>query len=130
MVNKCCNVCKETKQLNCFPKMSSGKYGVGQRCKVCVAKITAEYRKSNYLTIYANKYKTNVEHIKSLLAITKCQICGKTANTQKRLCIDHNHKTNKIRSMLCDECNNGLGKFKDNKQLLQNAINYLKEYDD
>lgn len=59
----------------------------------------------------------------------KCAICGKgpggMSNTKKRLVVDHNHKTGKIRGLLCGSCNIGLGHFKDNVEILKSAIKYL-----
>ena len=60
----------------------------------------------------------------------KCLICGISLDTRigkygKNINIDHCHKTNKIRGILCHNCNKGLGHFKDNIQFLENAINYL-----
>lgn len=58
-----------------------------------------------------------------------CPICEKgsipgiTANLVK----DHNHDNGKARGWLCDSCNTGLGRFKDNIELLEKAISYLKE---
>ena len=63
----------------------------------------------------------------------KCAICNnketsKNCNRKiKKLSIDHNHKTGEIRGLLCDNCNNLLGRAKDNINILQNAIKYLKE---
>jgi len=54
----------------------------------------------------------------------KCAVCGK----KKRLVVDHNHKTGKVRGLLCDKCNSGLGLFDDNAKRLSQAINYLKNY--
>lgn len=45
-----------------------------------------------------------------------------------RLCIDHDHETGKIRELLCHGCNTGLGKFKDNIELMKNAILYLEKH--
>jgi transcription elongation factor Elf1 len=60
----------------------------------------------------------------------KCLICGKKHENKRyeRLYVDHDHETGKIRGLLCSDCNVGLGKFKDDKNLLQNAINYVNKY--
>jgi hypothetical protein len=54
----------------------------------------------------------------------KCAIC-KAEPTQRELAIDHDHKTGKIRGLLCLNCNVGISYFKDNPFLLQQAISYL-----
>lgn len=65
---------------------------------------------------------------------SKCAICGRSGGTGltngTRLHVDHDHKTNKIRGLLCGSCNVGLGHFRDRKDLLQIAINYLQENGD
>ena len=60
----------------------------------------------------------------------QCLICGKRHENKKheRLYVDHNHQTDKIRGLLCHDCNVGLGNFKDDKILLQKAIDYLNQY--
>lgn len=57
-----------------------------------------------------------------------CKIC-KRSNTAryKRLAVDHCYVTNEVRGLLCDNCNKGLGMFKDSEFLLISAIAYLKE---
>ena len=42
------------------------------------------------------------------------------------LSIDHCHKTGKVRGLLCDACNIGIGRFDDRIELLERAIEYLK----
>lgn len=60
-----------------------------------------------------------------------CAICGSPPRggnaMEKRLHVDHCHRTGKVRGLLCNHCNNGLGCFKDNKRSLQRAIWYLNE---
>lgn len=42
------------------------------------------------------------------------------------LAVDHDHKTGKIRGLLCSKCNKGIGVFSDSLDLLNKAISYLK----
>lgn len=59
-----------------------------------------------------------------------CPICQKasipfvTAN----YVIDHNHATGQAREWICDSCNTGLGRFKDDIVIMQRAIEYLKKH--
>lgn len=60
----------------------------------------------------------------------KCAICGQPEMQMrngkiKALAVDHNHKTGAIRGLLCCDCNQGIGKLKDDVTVLQNAIRYL-----
>ncbi len=59
-----------------------------------------------------------------------CPICekGSIPDITANLVIDHNHDNGTAREWLCDSCNTGLGRFKDNVELLEKAINYLKKY--
>ena len=51
-----------------------------------------------------------------------CEICG---TPHEVLCIDHDHKTEAIRGLLCVSCNLALGSFKDSLVNLEAAIIYL-----
>jgi len=55
------------------------------------------------------------------------ELAEKGAAMTGRLCVDHCHKTGKVRGLICNSCNIGLGVFKDNVEVLQRAIEYLKE---
>lgn len=59
----------------------------------------------------------------------KCGICGdvKVDYGKDGLAVDHCHKNGHVRGLLCTHCNHGLGKFKDSIELLQKAIEYIKE---
>lgn len=64
----------------------------------------------------------------------RCAICGNTeddtdGNGRARLlAVDHDHKTGKIRALLCGTCNRGIGKFKDDPALLRKAAIYLETW--
>ena len=55
-----------------------------------------------------------------------CAIC-RTKPNGKRLSIDHCHVNGHVRGLLCQNCNQALGFFKDDVQLMQEGINYIKE---
>jgi hypothetical protein len=55
----------------------------------------------------------------------KCYICSGD-NGLIALCIDHDHKTGKVRGLLCNRCNRGLGLFQDEPALLIRAVDYLE----
>lgn len=54
-----------------------------------------------------------------------CAICGTTED----LCVDHDHKTGRVRGVLCRWHNSGLGHFKDNPDNLRKAAEYLEHPD-
>ena len=56
----------------------------------------------------------------------RCAICHKPPGKGRELAIDHCHVKNHVRGLLCESCNNGLGRFKDNPDLLRAAADYLE----
>lgn len=52
----------------------------------------------------------------------KCAIC----KLRRKLNVDHHHGTKKVRGLLCQQCNAGLGLLQDSISVLQAAIQYLK----
>jgi hypothetical protein len=59
----------------------------------------------------------------------KCAICGTTEWGRPSPSIDHNHKTGKVRALLCNRCNRTLGLAEDSYELLLKMSNYIKQYE-
>lgn len=79
------------------------------------------------------KYGLNHNEFGKIFAAQKgkCAICRKADVGRKgstTLHVDHCHKTRMVRGLLCNGCNNGLGRFKDDPTLLRKAIAYLKKH--
>jgi len=55
----------------------------------------------------------------------RCAICGILRGPS--LCVDHDHKTRKIRGLLCKKCNTGIGLLGDSADILERAAKYLRD---
>ena len=64
-------------------------------------------------------------------SVFTCPICEKRSivGITANLVRDHNHETGEGREWICDSCNTGLGRFKDNPKFLEKVIEYLKKYE-
>jgi len=59
----------------------------------------------------------------------RCAVCGiHQSELKKRLCVDHDHKTGKVRGLLCTRCNIILGFVHDDPNLLVCLSEYLLKY--
>lgn len=97
-----------------------------------IIKKVQEYNKKNpYYKMKVslkNLYGLSIEEYHSMLDIQngKCFICGGINKSGRRLHVDHNHSTGKVRSLLCANCNSGIAHFKENISILEKAISYLE----
>lgn len=55
-----------------------------------------------------------------------CAICSMPFEEVKPG-VDHNHETGEVRGLLCSNCNTGIGMFKDDPYILNEAANYLRK---
>lgn len=105
-------------------------YGKGEECKKCHSEREKARYHANPKKMWAyflNKnYGLSVEQYEALVTAQGgvCALCGGTQS--RRLDVDHCHDTEKVRGLLCTSCNNGLGRFKDNPEVLRRAADYLE----
>lgn len=74
------------------------------------------------------QYNLSLEQYNQMLEKQQgcCAICKRPgAQFKRRLCVDHNHKTLKVRGLLCLPCNTALGALQDSSELLRIAAQYL-----
>ena len=58
----------------------------------------------------------------------ECPICSKRtiAGITSKVVLEHDHRSGKVRGWVCDSCNTGIGRFKDDKKLLKKAIRFIE----
>jgi hypothetical protein len=54
-----------------------------------------------------------------------CAICKRATGKTRRLSVDHDHKTGKVRGLLCRPCNSMLGHARDEREMFKRAYMYL-----
>lgn len=145
---KLCTLCKTTKDISQFSLDKSRKDGRSNKCRECSNRysITKHYQNKEFNNARSRKWhhshpkeaKNNAlkrkfgmlydDYEKMLLAQDGvCAICH-NPNKNRSLIVDHNHTTNAIRELLCDNCNKGIGFFLDDIELLRKAMKYLKKH--
>lgn len=126
---KKCIACNSIKPYSHFSKDRSRTHGLYVYCKLCASKKGKKAydpkkdRNRKLIAIYGIdivKYQEMYDNQNG-----KCLICCKDF---KLLCVDHNHKTNQVRELLCRVCNGILGRVGENSQTLRNAADYLDKW--
>lgn len=147
MITKICTKCKIEKEVNEFGIEKRRKDGLRSECKECKKDANKQYRNKYKERIKIQSRQYQITHKKQIARKERERVYGITSDelnrifiTQARRCgicksvnpkskrgwnVDHDHKTNQVRGILCQPCNTGLGYFKDNKEGLLLAIQYL-----
>ncbi len=91
-----------------------------------------------YTSRPAHKVRKRWEWLKSNYGISKeeyermviqqggaCKVCL-TVTTP--LCVDHDHRTKKVRDLLCRRCNSAFGQLKENRGIISNLLQYADRH--
>ena len=135
---KTCPACKQSKPISDFPPNKKNKDGLNIKCRVCFNAYMKEWyaknKEKHKARVYSNPRQASSIRRPKRYGLTQadvdvmlskfdglCHLCKK----KPAVCIDHCHKTNVVRGLLCHGCNSGLGKLGDSIEGLQRAIDYL-----
>lgn len=134
-----CYVCKIDKSLEDFSADKTRPNGRMSRCKKCNNERVNKYAKSPAGRARHRRYQLNrayglsIENYNLLISQQRglCAICKKHPKDTQRgtLYVDHNHKTGKVRGLLCGACNSSLGLLKENIETLESMIKYIKGFE-
>ncbi len=134
---KACDILKATTE---FHKSSKNADGLRGKCKACWSEVAAQWRENNpdaHREIYkrANhrvnlkmRFGITVDQFDKLVESSDglCAICRNPESRDRRLSLDHDHKTGEIRGFLCSRCNLLLGNASDDHMILDAAAAYLQ----
>lgn len=140
---KICRKCLIEKDINLFYNSKKNKDGKFSSCKICDKikynnwrknnpEIRSKTRKREWLK---KRYEMRIDEYDRMVKIqnNRCYICEhspkktddpRTLNLQ----VDHCHKTNKIRKLLCHQCNRALGLLKEDPNIFLKCISYIQEH--
>lgn len=139
-ITKECSNCHIEKPISSYRFKKGGKYLKHSFCQPCEAakqKARREAAKAKDYEAYHIKLQERELRLKYGLSLKDyydmwdkqegvCAICSE--NCSKNLAVDHDHQTGKVRGLLCQKCNRGLGLFNDKPELLGKAKKYLENY--
>lgn len=123
---KICYTCNNNLTIDKFSFNNQSYDKLNRNCNTC-----------QYLKSACSRYKISIQDLIQLIEESKllCGICTKQLvlpnnrnNKEDTICIDHNHITNKVRGILCQDCNRAIGIFQDDTNRLNNAVKYLNKY--
>lgn len=131
---KQCRTCNEYKdeETDFYSRgMRNGKQrnGFDTECKECAKERTKANSSPEIKRFHMVNFKYNLskeEYTELLIKFPVCGSCGETFIGTPH--VDHCHRTNKVRGLLCSRCNRTLGNADDDISRLKSCIKYLETY--
>jgi len=150
-----CSVCHSAKPEVDFYRNRRTKTGFREECKECFSQYVRQWRAKNRdkVKVYRGKERDLLQRKKrdnpkwwattikrrllrreyglsleeyEIMEADGCAICGvKRSKNGRRLSVDHNHATGKVRGLLCNECNFSVGLMRERPELLERAAQYI-----
>lgn len=131
--DKYCSACETTRPATDFGANKRKYDGLASECKACSrARSNERYHKnpdrSRELTLW-NQFGITVADYDDMMTGQQgvCGICRNTCSSGKRLAVDHDHETGRVRGLLCGRCNRGIGFLAHDPARLQAAIAWVQE---
>jgi len=141
-----CQLCREAKDPHSFVTNRTSSDGLGRRCRICNRRMSREWRRENPGRVQANFYRwrmqkqfgispAEIEAMKKRQE-GRCAACGKEPKPQRNrdgsvkatFMVDHCHRTNRVRALLCHGCNTALGLLDENPDRIEKLARYARTH--
>lgn len=125
-----CRRCGQEKPREDLPRNRNTPTGRHCYCKPCHnAQVRSSVQKNHGGYRHyrlKNRYGVSAADVDRMIAEQGgiCPICRK----RPALHVDHDHKTGKVRAIVCEMCNGGPGQFKDDPEIIRRAIEYIRRH--
>ena len=126
--SKHCPRCKQDLPFSAFGRNRSSGDGLTSYCRVChneVGRANRERRGGSREYHLRRRYGIGQADVDAMLA-EQGGLCA-ACKTDEPNHVDHDHKTGRVRGMLCFLCNQALGNTRDDVKRLQGLIDYLTQ---
>lgn len=141
-ISKQCRVCREIKPLQQFSRDATKRDKLQHFCRSCSKANSYSYKLSSggkvRVSLLRQKHRLKAYHMtpqeyeeRLLDQDGRCAICRQPETmmrlgTPRALCVDHCHKTGRIRGLLCAHCNHAIGKLGEDPALIRRAADYVE----
>lgn len=140
---KKCSSCEEVKPVAAFYRSARGMPGYRPYCKLChSAKRRANYAKAGgkdvpYEQLIKREYGITLAEYNAILRrqAHRCAVCrrpetvrSRSTGDVRRLSVDHDHVTGRVRGLLCHRCNLLVWAFEENHAILGMINTYVEEF--
>lgn len=102
---------------------------IWKECELYMKYLKEKYNKK-LLSRRIKKYKLDEDQFNQLKKSQegKCAICNTKFKDSRDMHVDHNHTNEKVRQLLCNGCNVGIGMLKDDTSIILKAAEYLNKW--
>jgi hypothetical protein len=141
MMRKTCRICGVEKDVTDFYKKAryvlytNSPAGFSHDCIPCDREKARKKRIENpdYQRAFdlRGKFGISIAEYDSMLAAQgeRCGICQRhQSELSRRLAVDHNHSTGRVRGLLCNACNTSLGKLREDPEIINKMLEYISKH--
>ena len=138
ITTRICNKCETERSIEEFDRHKQSLEGRRRDCKNCRNELRrARYHKGKGEKYWEDKKKDDRYKFRYGISLEQynemyekqggvCAVCKEESN--KKLCVDHDHNTGQVRALVCDRCNRAMGAANDDPTILKLCAEYLESF--